>query len=370
MAEANDYANPAAGDWAPWFEAKTPSQGTYNFGAIGGLWILLVFMGKTSAPKTERAMASLEAERSMFDGRNVTLFCVTADPQDDGRVEDRLPGWRWLLDQDFAVSRLYGAAPLSAAAGQKVPYRPCAILLDPQLRIHAMARIEQLDELLGLLRLLPEPADHAGIEMHAPVLVIPRVIEPVLCRHLIGLHESGSVLETGVMRQYQEKTVHELDDGFKRRSDHIISDDKLIDALLARIQRRVVVPIQRAFQFTTTHVERHIVACYDSANAGRFLPHRDNTTRGTAHRRFAVSINLNEDFTGGELVFPEFGTRGYKPPAGAAVVFGCSLLHWVTPMTAGRRFAYLPFLLDAAGAEIREANLAGVEWEARAGSRA
>lgn len=301
----------------------------------------------------------------MFDGRKLTLFCVTADPADDGRVEDRLPGWRWLLDRDFAVSRLYGAAPLSASAGQGVHYRPCAILLDPQLRIHAMARIEQLDDMLSLFRLLPEPADHAGIEMHAPVLVIPRVIEPALCRHLIRLHESGSVQETGVMRQSEDKTVHELDDGFKRRRDHIISDGKLINALGARIQRRVVVPIERAFQVTATHVERHIVACYDSANAGCFLPHRDNTTKGTAHRRFAVSINLNEDFTGGELVFPEFGTRGYKPPTGAAVVFGCSLLHWVTPMTSGRRFAYLPFLYDGPGAEIREANLVGVDAEAR-----
>jgi predicted 2-oxoglutarate/Fe(II)-dependent dioxygenase YbiX len=69
-----------------------------------------------------------------------------------------------------------------------------------------------------------------------------------------------------------------------------------------------------------------------------------------------VSINLNADFEGGELRFPEYGTRSYKPLPGAAVVFSCSLLHMVTPVTRGRRFAFLPFLYDDAAARLREQN--------------
>ena len=39
---------------------------------------------------------------------------------------------------------------------------------------------------------------------------------------------------------------------------------------------------------------------------GWALPaHRDNPTRGTAHRRFAVAINCNADVDGGEISFPE-----------------------------------------------------------------
>ncbi|MBW8879886.1 MAG: 2OG-Fe(II) oxygenase, partial [Asticcacaulis sp.] len=79
-------------------------------------------------------------------------------------------------------------------------------------------------------------------------------------------------------------------------------------------------------------------------------------TKGTAHRRFAVSINLNNDFEGGELSFPEYGPRGFKPPVGGAVVFACALLHAVSPVTRGRRYAFLPFLYDDAAAAIREAN--------------
>ena len=76
----------------------------------------------------------------------------------------------------------------------------------------------------------------------------------------------------------------------------------------------------------------------------------------TAHRRFAVSVNLNEDYEGGEISFPEYGPRRYRPAAGAALVFSCSLLHGVSPVTRGRRYVFLPFLHDQAAERILERN--------------
>jgi len=108
--------------------------------------------------------------------------------------------------------------------------------------------------------------------------------------------------------------------------------------------------------FKPTRMERYIVSCYAAEDGGHFRAHRDNTTRGTAHRRFAVSINLNSDFGGGEVSFPEYGPRSFKAPPGGAVVFSRSLLHAVSKVTRGCRFAFLPFLYDDAAARIREAN--------------
>jgi len=133
---------------------------------------------------------------------------------------------------------------------------------------------------------------------------------------------------------------------------------------------RVLAPaIERSFQFSATRIERHIVACYE-AGAGHFKPHRDNTTKGTAHRRFAVTINLNDDYEGGDLRFPEFGQRTYRAPPGGAIVFSCSLLHEATPVTRGSRYASLPFLYDDAAARVREANIGFIEGNAgyKAGS--
>jgi predicted 2-oxoglutarate/Fe(II)-dependent dioxygenase YbiX len=115
--------------------------------------------------------------------------------------------------------------------------------------------------------------------------------------------------------------------------------------------------IERAFMWRPTRMERYLIACYDSASGGFFKPHRDNSTHGTAHRRFAVTINLNAgEYEGGDLRFPEFGTQTYRAPTGGAVVFSCALLHEATPVTRGERYAFLPFLYDDAAAKVREAN--------------
>ena len=42
------------------------------------------------------------------------------------------------------------------------------------------------------------------------------------------------------------------------------------------------------------------------------------------------------------------------------MVFSCSMLHEATPVTRGRRYAFLPFLYDEAGAAIRDANRGAV----------
>ncbi|MBD2021655.1 2OG-Fe(II) oxygenase, partial [Leptolyngbya sp. FACHB-36] len=131
----------------------------------------------------------------------------------------------------------------------------------------------------------------------------------------------------------------------------------LCRAAMSRLYDRLVPEIFRAFQFQATRIERYIVGCYDAESGGYFRPHRDNTTQGTAHRRFAVSLNLNPDeYEGGDLRFPEFGRQTYRPPLGGAVVFSCSLLHEATPVTQGKRYAFLPFLYDEAAAQVRQEN--------------
>ena len=146
------------------------------------------------------------------------------------------------------------------------------------------------------------------------------------------------------------------DHAHKRRRDAIIEDAELIkeiaearsSAASCRDRARCISSTPRAWSATSSPATR-------AEDKAHFRAHRDNTTKGTAHRRFAVSVNLNDDFEGGEVSFPEFSPRGYKPPVGGAVVFSCSLLHAVSQVTRGRRYAFLPFLYDDAAARIREA---------------
>jgi hypothetical protein len=180
------------------------------------------------------------------------------------------------------------------------------------------------------LNSLPPPSCFAGFEVPAPILVLPNVFEPEFCDTLISLYEQHGGSETGFMVQVEGRTVLHHGHDHKRRSDYEIVDSQISRQARQLFERRVVPEILKVYQFKVTRMERYIVACYSAVDGGHFRAHRDNTTKGTAHRRFAVSVNLNDDFDGGEISFPEYGPKSFKPPVGGAVVFSCSLLHAVS----------------------------------------
>ena len=112
---------------------------------------------------------------------------------------------------------------------------------------------------------------------------------------------------------------------------------------------------RRRHNFRVTRAETLRLGCYDAADGGRFVRHRDDTTPYTAHRRFAMSLNLNTgDYEGGYLRFSEYGPQLYEPAAGAALVFSCSLLHEATRVVSGRRFVLLGFFYGEAEQALRE----------------
>jgi predicted 2-oxoglutarate/Fe(II)-dependent dioxygenase YbiX len=341
----------ASGDPAPWFTASTPQSSSFHFSTTVGRYILMGFL-PAPGPAREAAMAIFLRHRGLFDDSKTAAFLVLRDAASIAQARNQPPGLRWFLDAEGAVSRLYGALDES---GEDHPYW---LLLDPAHRTIAAYTMGETERLFADFAALPEVADYAGVELYAPVLILPRVFEPDLCQRLIAVYEADGGAASGVMRDIDGRTVGVMDD-FKRRRDVFVADDALRRELMNRITLRLAPQIRRVFQFNPTRLERYLVACYDAADGGYFRPHRDNETLATAHRRFAVSINLNaEDFEGGDLSFPEFGPRTYRPPTGGAVVFSCSLQHEATPVTRGRRYAFLPFLYDDAGQALRDAHQA------------
>jgi predicted 2-oxoglutarate/Fe(II)-dependent dioxygenase YbiX len=217
---------------------------------------------------------------------------------------------------------------------------------------------QHVPELLEALSKLPALGEERMADAAAPILVVPRIFEPELCQTLIRYYEERGGEESGYMVERDGRTVMVQGVHHKRRRDQEILDESLKKACVNRIRDRLIPEILKAYQFHATRIERYIVACYDAETGGYFRPHRDNTTKGTAHRRFAVSLVLNTgEFEGGNVRFPEYGRQTYCPPAGGAVVFSCSMLHEATPVTAGKRYVFLPFLYDDPAAKIREENL-------------
>lgn len=352
------------GEPAPWFTARCTSNPRFHFDTVAGRYIVLCFFGSTTRAASRRVLDDIHLARALFDDANMSFFGVSIDPDDErlSRVQELLPGVRYFWDFDEAISAQYGAVVPERAPDSPATYRTHTLILDPRLRVLATLLFDDAPErhaslVLELVRKLPLVGPPVPATVQAPILVVPRIFEPELCRMLMDYYEAHGGEESGFMRDVQGKTIHVTDYGHKRRRDQEITDERLRKACMFRIHDRLVPEIHKAFQFQATRIERYIVACYDATTGGHFRPHRDNTTKGTAHRRFAVSLNLNTgEYEGGLLRFPEFGPHTYCPPAGGAVVFSCSLLHEATPVLSGKRYAFLPFLYDDAAARIRAEN--------------
>jgi len=322
-----------SGQNAPWFTASTPSNPEFVFDTIAGRYVLLLFLPAESEPRVA-AIRALAAHQRLFDEVKAIALVVYRDPGLTAGVRD-LRGLRWMFDASGAITARYGP-------------EPHWLLLDPTLRAMASAPIDASGEMFARIATLPAPGDHAGVPLHAPVLTVSNVFEPELCDALIARHQTDGGQFTGVMRDAGDRTVAVMDE-LKKRRDIWIEDPELRQAIRERLERRLYPMIRRGLGFQVTRIERFLVSCYDADDGGVFHPHRDNTTQGTAHRRFACSLNLNEDFSGGDLRFAEYGPATYRPPPGGAVVFSCGLLHEATPVTRGRRYAFLPFFYDESG---------------------
>ena len=343
-----------AGEQVPGFHGRNAANPRFSFDTLGGRWVMVLVPGSLGDPAKAQALAGMAGPHAgcLHPGLKV-MVVIGTDPADEaaGRLTDA-PARRVLWDDDGSARRA-----LRAVADDGT-LREGWMILDPTLRLFAAFPLAQGTEAMATFAALPNPAEHAGVPIHAPVLIVPRVLEPAFCKRLIALYEEQGGGESGFMRDVNGKTVGLTDPRHKRRKDAVIEDELLQAQFRARITARLSPQIRRAFQFNPTRIERYIVACYDEVDQGFFAAHRDNTTRGTAHRRFAVTINLNTgEYEGGQLRFPEFGPQTYVAPAGGAVVFSCSLLHEALPVTKGRRYATLPFLYDEEAAKVRQENL-------------
>jgi len=353
------------GDPAPWFIAPSPNNPRYHFDSVAGRYIALCFYGSAGNPAIAQMLAALRQRGDVFDDGHASFFGVGADPADgqEKRVEERIPGFRLLWDFGLKIGARYGVCSEPAATAEASRYQPTTFLLDPALRVLAVLPIADpaahAQHLLDLIGRLPPLGGVRPARAGAPVLLVPQLFEPEFCRELMALYDRHGGEDSGYMTSDAAgKTVGVIDYGRKRRRDYVIEDPDARRGIRTRIERRLVPEVRKAFQFRVSYIERYIVACYDAGEGGYFRPHRDNTTKGTAHRRFAVTINLNaEDYDGGDLCFPEFGRESYRAPSGGAIVFSCSLMHEALPVTRGRRYAVLPFLYDESGAKLREANL-------------
>jgi predicted 2-oxoglutarate/Fe(II)-dependent dioxygenase YbiX/peroxiredoxin len=334
------------GDPVPWFRVSTISGGRIDLHVSAGRWIVLAFLDALSEAHTQKRIAALVQHASACSDDHLVIYAVLPAPPDDLDQLQALsnPVLKFIADYDGAIAKDYHAHQ-----------SPRTVVLDPMLRCVANISCELLgdhDRILSRFLLdLPSVGNSAGVPLTAPVLLVPRIFDASLCEQLISVFDMMGGTDSGFLVDRDGAPVTITDHKRKQRLDLVIVDRRLCETIREVIVKRLLPAVELYFQFKATHMDRYVVACYDNETGGHFFRHRDNMSPGVEHRRFAVSLNLNSDYEGCDLIFPEFGRRTYRAPVGGALVFSCGALHEVTPITKGRRYAFLPFLYGQSDVE-------------------
>ncbi len=351
---------PQQGDAIVRFDLRSATDHPFSLDKSVGRPLVLFFFADAKSDESRGMIRAFQAIHARLREMGVTLAGIgiaSAESIAELAAAESVT-FPLLTDEDASISIRYGAAQHDDET-HGLLVRRMTLVFDANYRLGDML----IDD--------PSPADHAGrvIEdvhriafresqremiAHAPVLLLRNVMPADLRRQLMDCWEADNE-ESGFMREVDGKTVAAIDYGHKIRRDHFVPKaGPLNDRIKTLVGTRVIPEIFKAFCFRVTRFEDFRIACYDSTVGGYFRAHRDNTTAGTAHRRFAMSLLLNDDYEGGMLRFPEFARHTYRPAAGDAVVFSCSLLHEATDVTAGRRFVMLSFFYGEAEARLRE----------------
>lgn len=347
------------GDHAPNFRLENTENNVNILKSQAGQRILLIFYASDKFPQCQEIALNIGNLVSILDKFNVKVFAISTDTpamRKNFAQETKLP-FVLLSDPEYEVSNLYGVSRRDPKTSEII-YHRTMFLLDSNLRVTHIYHVEDiLPSLLELVNDLQkiEKVEPRVISMQAPVLLIPQVLPLDFCQELIDIwHQDHG--ESGFMRAVGNKTVGYIDHNHKIRHDHFVQNEKLINTINDYISTRVIPEVYKAYNYDITRHESYRIAGYDSQLGGFFKAHRDNTTGGTAHRRWAMSLNLNSDeYEGGYLRFPEYGPHLYKPGTGDAVIFSCSLLHEATRVTSGFRFVLLNFFYSDKEAEARTA---------------
>ncbi|HUB27184.1 MAG TPA: redoxin domain-containing protein, partial [Tepidisphaeraceae bacterium] len=292
------------GDWVGDFSLPTSAGKPVKLSQFVGQAVVLLFFGgdAAGAPAATAACSALSQAHSKLAALNAPILAVrqTLDSLGDPSAAsanwptgDGLP-FPLLLDTGGQLSNLYGAA------------RARAVLVSTNGRIARIYEpIDQAglaDRIVGDLTLMATLEPPRVVHQQAPILLIPDVLPSDFCRKLIEVWETQGNQDSGFMVNQGDRTVGQYDYNNKIRRDHFIQRGTPLDGeARGWIARHIIGEVNKSFNYEVTRVEDMKIACYDAARGGFFRPHRDNTTGATAHRRFAVSMLLNDDYEGGYL---------------------------------------------------------------------
>lgn len=163
---------------------------------------------------------------------------------------------------------------------------------------------------------------------HLPFLVIDNVLSPELMNRIEEYYNNN--LNRLTTHAHAGKNRH-----------HVHPDRELEKLIDNKLSRSVFPEIMKIYYFDVKYRESYKICRYNAETGGRFHPHRD-TPHPYQHRRYAMSLFLNDDYEGGEFELPEYNFK-VKPKANTALIFPGISTHKVNQVTKGTRKVIITF---------------------------
>lgn len=317
---------------------------------IAGKPLLLLFHLQGSTADLLHDLQPFIAAHEQLQGLGCAVFVLTrVESAEMARVLPSTPDGKALLplltDARGEVFAAYGMDASARGSATGPSPNTITLLLTSNMKIAHMGALPMnLQRITDTLQRMALARPPIPLSAHPPVLLVPVALSAADCADLMQLwHRLDQQHGAAGHSDVDAKCVSFLHE-YGRVKQYLIEDPRLQQALDAKLSRRLMPEISKAFDTRAPQREAWALSCYDATDGGMLHPHRDCASAETQHRRFTVSVALNDTYHGGALRFREYGEQTYNLPVGAAAVFSAALLHEVLPVTAGRRFALVTHL--------------------------
>ncbi len=301
------------GDIAPPFALPTDKGDAFDLYGddVAGNFIAIVFCPGGISNATGQLQGFAE-RYELLQEKGVVVVAVSDESQPElaeQRQSLELP-FELLSDHDRKLFAGYGIA----TRDNQPDSQPVTLLVRPNLHCLDLMRDGlHAETVLELVCGQRDQQNETALGFQPPILMVPDVLTRDDCQRLIETYNAPNVpivqlSELDELNIEGDVKARVADYDRQDRIDHFITDEESKTFVSKRLQARLLPEIKKAFHYTVTSFEGLRIGCYEGERGGRAHGHRDNSLPDVAHRRFAVSINLNaEDFKGGEIRFPEFG---------------------------------------------------------------
>jgi predicted 2-oxoglutarate/Fe(II)-dependent dioxygenase YbiX len=176
-------------------------------------------------------------------------------------------------------------------------------------------------------------------------------------RNDLGVFDAQKTNDTGKTEWQLDKTV---------RDTQNIALEPILPQIFSLLQKTVSEVINPYYNFEVKDAEAPQLLCYGIG--GHYHPHvdaeaiwmnKDGTKewRKNMDRDLAVLLYLNDDYEGGNLVFPELHIN-IRPKKGMLVAFPAThnYIHGVEPVTKGERFAIVTWMTIKGSPTVEDIN--------------